>query len=50
VTAQEREELIGLLLAAMQVVVPRVSNDERSLVRVVLDGMLREHPAVLGYD
>jgi hypothetical protein len=50
VTAQEREELIGLMLAAMQAVVPRVSSEERSLVREVLDGMLREHPAVLGYD
>jgi len=50
VTAQERDELIGLLLAAMQAVVPRVSSDERSLVREVLDGMLREHPAILGYD
>ena len=49
-TAQERDELIGLLLAAMQAVVPRVSSDERSLVREVLDGMLREHPAILGYD
>jgi hypothetical protein len=50
VTAQEREELIGLFLAAIQVVVPRVSSDERMLVGEVLDGMLREHPAVLGYD
>jgi hypothetical protein len=50
VTAQEREELIGLFLAAIQAAVPRVSSDERMLVRAVLDGMLREHPAVLGYD
>ena len=29
---------------------PARSSDERSLVRDVLDGMLRDHPAVLGYD
>jgi hypothetical protein len=50
VTAQEREELIGLFLAAMQAVIPRVSSDERMLVREVLDGMLRAHPAILGFD
>lgn len=49
-TAQEREELVGLVMAAMQAVVPRVTSDERTLMGEVLDGMLREHPPVLGYD
>lgn len=49
-TVEERKELLGLFMAAMQAVIPSVTIDERTLMREVLDEMLREHPAVLGYD
>jgi hypothetical protein len=49
-TADERRELLAMVMAAMQAVVPRVTSDEQTLVREVLDGMLREFPPVLGYD
>ena len=44
-TTSERDELFGLFLAALHVVVPEVTNDQLALVRGVLDGMLRERDA-----
>ena len=41
-TTEERADLLRLFMAAMQVVVPSVTSEQRALVQQVVDGMLRE--------
>jgi hypothetical protein len=49
-TPAERKELIEVFLAATQAVTPEVTSDQRSLLRQVLDGMLRERDAPVNCD
>lgn len=45
-TAEEKEEFVGLFFAALQAVAPEVTVDQRMLVKDVLDGMLKERAAM----
>jgi hypothetical protein len=47
---RKRAELIEIILAAAQAVVPHVSADERSMLAAVIDGMLRERAAPVNCD
>jgi len=38
----EREDLFSLFLAALEAVVPEVTNEQRALVRDVVAAMIRE--------
>jgi hypothetical protein len=39
----DRDTLVGIFMAAMQVVIPDLTEEQRTLVREVVDGMLREN-------
>jgi hypothetical protein len=41
-TRTDVQELLGLFMAALRVVLPEVSEEERLLVRQVAEGMVRE--------
>lgn len=41
-TTEECADLLRLFMAAVQVVVPNVTSEQRTLVQQVVDGMLRE--------
>lgn len=41
-TAEEQQELLVIFIAALRAVVPDVTDQQRSLVQEVIDGMLRE--------
>ena len=49
-TSRDREELVEIFIAASQAVTPDVSPDQRTLLRDVLDRMLREWDAPVNYD
>jgi hypothetical protein len=41
------EDLMTVFLAALEVVVPEVTSEQRALVRDVVDGMMRERKELL---
>lgn len=43
----EGEDLFALFFAALEAVVPEVTNEQRALLRDVVGGMLRERAEVL---
>ena len=49
-TSRDREELVEMFLAATQAVTQGVTPDERTLLRDVVDRMLREWDAPLSCD
>ena len=49
-TPVDRAELADLFLAATKAVAPAVTDDERSLLRDVIDRMLLEWDAPLNFD
>lgn len=49
-TAEELEDLLRLFMAAVQVVVPSVTSEQRTLVHQVVDGMLRERASEARID
>lgn len=49
-SSRDRAELVGLFLGATQAVAPGVTDDERELLRDVVDRMLQEWDAPLSCD
>jgi hypothetical protein len=49
-TSRERGELIEIVLAATQAVVPHMTDAERTLLGEVIDGMLRDRTSPVNCD